>query len=245
MVHWWGLHNMFHHRLRSAEKKKLIYVGGASRAYYGSSDFTLSLTSLTGGIATSPSAEDLVICAYGFESTVDRNVMVNSSGYTEIVDNFRLANDASRGINFGVYYKIMSSTPDTSILFDAPSSSKNYSAAAHVWRNASTSALTATNSSGESSAVTPPSVTPSISGSIILVVGSAIDYDDEDSSFSAPSEITKFIATASLNNAAETSSIGMGVYEDWISGSYYPQSFLTPNTSKPLMWCASTIIITT
>lgn len=77
----------------------------------GSNGVNLSLN-LPVGIA----AGDLVIGAYCMSTSTDAdlNMQVSTAGYTEESDQY--AND-SREANFGVYYKLQGSTPDSNITF--------------------------------------------------------------------------------------------------------------------------------
>lgn len=84
-------------------------VGYVTTATSGS----LSLTSLTGGSASAPSENDIVFVAVaGGGSDTD----ISISGYTEVAD---LYANSTLDTNLGVFYKVMGSTPDTSV--DIPS----------------------------------------------------------------------------------------------------------------------------
>ena len=82
---------MLAHQLRRAAPKSAYprYVGGASSYETGSyaepGQISISLTGLTGGLASSPSAGDLVVIVIGSCGTqvADYDVKMTTSGYTE------------------------------------------------------------------------------------------------------------------------------------------------------------------
>lgn len=88
----------------------LEYVGGKTASIAGSTSTAtnVSLTDLTGGLASAPAANDIVIVAYATCSAADRAIGVNTAGYTEIAELY--ANDA-RDANLSVSWKIMGGNP--------------------------------------------------------------------------------------------------------------------------------------
>src|SRR5690606_6793774 len=110
----------------------LVFVGGYAQGYAGTtSDISFPLTSLTGGIASAPAANDVVILVLGIGST--SNVAKTITGWTPVVDLY--AND-TWDANLLVYTKVMSGSPDTTITIPGGtgSSSNGAGIAVHVWR---------------------------------------------------------------------------------------------------------------
>ena len=89
------------------------FVGMTSGHNNGATDLVVDLTTLTDGIDTQPRENDLVIVATTFAYISNGNPgIVSPSGYTEVAD---LYSDDSLDTNFSVNYKIMTSSPDTSV----------------------------------------------------------------------------------------------------------------------------------
>lgn len=231
---------MVHHRLRGAGKRRgLIYVGGAVTGYYGSANITLSLTSLTGGIASSPAAGDVVIVVYANKATADYNLGLATSGYTELAD---LYSPDTRKAALGVYAKTMGASPDTSVTATNPEGGSYHSLAAHVWRNTNVASGIVTpiaTATGLNSGVPdPPGVTPTVSGSVIVVIGAGSAVDASGSVFSAPSGITLF-----QSNQPSAINLAMGAYVGWTSGAYDCAAFGGGSGSVLDSWAAASIVL--
>lgn len=222
---------MLHHRLRSAGNKKLIYVGGTTGTYTGTSNSSLSLTSLTGGIANSPAAGDLVVFAFTVDGFSNRDLSMNTPGYSELLDGYQADDALETAINIGIFFKKMTSTPDTTAVATRVSALNNrYAMVAHVWRNASSDTPNITTANGTSGNVNAPSITPTKEGSVILVIAGG----SVSGTFSAPSGITLFQSTENVNDVA------IGAYVSWVSGAYDPPQF----SSTSIAWIASSVVIT-
>ena len=96
------------------------YVGGASGGNT-TSPLTISLTSLTGGIDTQPREGDVVIVIVGDATQTDQNKGLGTGGYTAIKDLF--VKGSTYYDNSYSFYKVMGSTPDTSVVTPTSSSS--------------------------------------------------------------------------------------------------------------------------
>ena len=151
----------------------ITFVGMATANGNGStSGFTASLTALTGGSDTSPSEGDIVIATQARPSGSNNlaSMSVSTSGYTEIASAWA---DDSRDSNIKQWYKIMGATPDTAVSFSGTSSQDPRLAIALVFRGVDlttpldVTAETATG--GDTSRPSPASITPSTSGSLIVV----------------------------------------------------------------------------
>lgn len=82
----------------------ISYVGGTmAKNNNSNSAQTVSLTSLTGGSDSAPAVGDIIIVVIGQYGTVDYNLGISTSGYTEICDLY--GNDAI-DCNLSVNYKI-------------------------------------------------------------------------------------------------------------------------------------------
>jgi len=195
----------------------LEFVGQTSGTGTGASyDISLSGT-LTGGIASSPAAGDIVIVvsAAGGSSLNAPTVTGNSFGiYTEIQTAY--VND-SWDTNLTVCFAVMQGTPDTQITATRTSSaSYGGGTIVLVWRGQNTTAfnqiypvVTITNASR----ATPANATPTVADSQIIVLGAGTQ-GTSGSAFTVPAALTG--GSVSIKSDGSTSDVG--VYAGWVSG---------------------------
>lgn len=165
-----------------ASTRAIAFVGGASATATTSATITLSLAgTLTGGLASSPSAGDVVIAACLSPTTTDRALRVTGDDtWTDYVEVGELYADDARDTNLSVAWKRMGATPDTQVKSDSFASGGTYGQVfgASVWRylNAVLPIAAAFGQKIEANTQwpTPEAVTPTIAGSVGLIVsGSA------------------------------------------------------------------------
>lgn len=235
-------------RLKGAAKlpsSNIEYVGGRTHALAGTTSNTnLSLTSLTGGLASSPAANDLVVIYFGVGSA-SGNRDLQISGYTVVAD--LNANDDSDA-NLLVAYKFMSSTPDTqfTVIGGTTNVADAGTFAIQVWRNVDQTTpmdVTATTSQVINTAIIqPPAITPVTSGAVILAGGAAAS--DEPAgiySQSTPAQLSNFLTTSQSDN--NDSQVGLGSFA-WVSGTFTPNAFLfSKNDDTGYSYCAATIAL--
>jgi len=214
----------------------LVYVGGTSIGILGStSDRTVSLTSLTGGVGTSPQAGDMVIITFAKGFSVS-NVGVSTegtssiSGYTTIAS---IANTSGQQrVRAIVARKTMGSTPDSSITIvggtgDSPNGG---TVAVHVWRNAAGVRGTVTQAISNSAIPTFSSLTVSTlypNSQIILAAGAG--HTDGSRTFGA-TYLSNFM-TAGVNDSND-STVGMGSRLQSTPGSYAGGSWTWSGTNS-------------
>lgn len=219
------------------------YVGGYTTGFTGSSsDITITFGgNLTGGLASSADADDLVIVYFGTGSgrAVDRNLVV--SGYIEIADLF---SDDDSATNLAVAYKFMGPTPDTNFVLTGGTFSSNDAGvvAVQVWRNVNNSPLdiSPTTATGTNSILCNPPAITAISPGAYIVSGGAGGHNSGTQTFSS-SDLTGFISSG--GNSGNDITIGLG-YKQWISGSIDPAQFTfsTSNATRN-SWAAVTIAL--
>jgi len=220
----------------------LLYVGGTSGAGGGStSSASISLTSLTGGAASSPSTGDLVIVAHGFGGTADKAVSI-TTGYTEVAELFSSDSYAN---NFALAYKIMGGTPDTTVTVSGSQvTSEAYASAVHVWRNVDqTTPMDVTYTSSQtlnSLIVTPAAITPVTPGAIILAAGSGSHDPANGGSSYSTTNLSKKVQGDGIDTYKTTTVIA--AYESWITGTYTPQAW-TWNGTDSTSYSANSITI--
>jgi hypothetical protein len=198
------------------------YVGGNSGAWAGatSGNTTVSLTALTGGIASSAQAGDLVIAVYATGSSADRTLSITdgSTAYT-LIGSELYNNGLFVDANLRVAYKLLTAA-DASVTFGPTGNTSDAGVAAvYVWRgvNASTPLDIAANQTQSAAIARPQPVTPVTSGAVIIgIVGAGIPATP--SNFSA-SYLSGFVTrTSSDTNSAV---VGIG-YVNWTGGTYTP-----------------------
>jgi hypothetical protein len=235
---------MLAEKLRAATSVALPieYVGGYAVGV-GGSDSNITITfggNLTGGLASSASAGDLVVVYFGTGSTADRNLLIR--GYTEVVE---LYSNDSFDTNLKVAYKFMGATPDTNfVLEDGTGSSSDAGAVAvQVWRNVDKAipfdVLTTTATGTDSVLCNPPAITPITAGSYI-VAGGAGAHNTGTQTFSS-SNLTSFISVG--QNDSNDVTIGLG-YNEWTSGAFDPDAFtFSGSNSTSYSWAGVTLAL--
>lgn len=226
----------------------LKFVGGYVEGFVGTtSNVTISLTSLTGGIASAPAADDLVIVYFATGSTADRNLVV--SGYTEIVE---LYSNDTFDTNLAVARKFMGATPDTSFTLTGGTINIDDagSVAVQVWRGVDPTTpfdVTQTTATGINSVLCdPPAITPTTSGAVI-VSGGAGSWTLPGAAgvtvqtYASP-DLSAFITTGAIDTNRVV--IGLG-YHVWTSGSFNPAQFTFSGSgdSTSNSWAAVTLAL--
>ncbi len=229
----------------AAVSTDLQYVGGYTVGLAPSTtDQTVSLTSLTGGLASSPSAGDFVIVTLG-SSTPSSDLAISASGYTQIAKLYVVASDDTI---LYAGYKFMGSTPDSSITIPGGSTSTSASlaVAVQVWRNVDPvlpyDVATTTATGTATVKANPPSITPLATGTIIVVGGvGGWDPGTAAGPVFTSSDLSNFITIGGPkpSSRAEMAVVGMGS-KAWTSGAFDAAQFGftgTDNTSR-YSWCA-------
>jgi hypothetical protein len=228
--------------LLAASGGGIDYVGGYVDGFGGgTTDRTITLTSLTGGLASAPAAGDLVIVYFGTGSTTNRNLVV--SGYTEVIE---LYSNDNFDTNLAVAYKFMGGVPDTSFTLTGGtgSTSDGGAVAVQVWRgvNAVTPLdVTRTTATGINSVLCdPPAITPITPGAIIVSGGAGAHEEDDVETYSS-SDLTAFISAGDDDSNSVT--IGIG-YHVWTSGSFNPAQFtFSGDDDTNYSWAAVTLAL--
>lgn len=216
------------------------YISGAAGSV---GTHTLTLTSLTGGIGSAPIEGDLVVVFVAY-TTASTNLNVTCTGYTEIADLY-LADDAD--VNLGVFYKLMTATPDTSATVGGVTSTaaQAITFGCIVFRGVDqvtpldvTSTVATVASSTRPN---PPSITPVTPGAIIVAVGANATGLSEANSELSASELSGFVEYYSSDTEGG-SNLGFG-YCNWPGGAFNPAAFSTPATDIGDSAAAVTIAI--
>lgn len=206
------------------------FVGQTTaRSLAAVSTYNVSLTGLTGGIASSPREKDIVVATYCWASTTNDTVNLpsgnNSSTYQSLIAD-AYSNDA-RDTNGRAAYQIMGASPDTSVDVPSFSSTTNGSCCTIlVFRGVDPTTpidVTVQSASGaDSNLANPPSITPSTPGAWI-VTGYMGTGDATPIAWTAPTDMTAwYTINSQATTGAFSSKVAMGYKSDWTSGAFDP-----------------------
>lgn len=145
----------------------MLFVGGKCANALNGGDVTVDLTTLAGGIASSPSAGDIVL-AFG---AAHLSVGINTAGYTSIYADALMV----------VSYKIMGATPDTSVVGEGGGNANHCSVyGAMVFREVDPTTpmdATATSATGSTSNPNPPAITPTTNDAAVVIFATSNVFD--------------------------------------------------------------------
>lgn len=207
----------------------LVFVGGQNAGYSGTTTTNDITFNLTGGVSTTPAANDLVILSLAVGANSNINNTLIATGYTTVSQLF--APDA-QSTDLLVAYKLMTATPDTTFTRSYTGNTQHAGAyAVHVWRNADQNTpldVTSTVVQGLNTAIpNPPAITPTTTNTQIVVVAGAAHLRGTQS-FTA-SYLNNFRTSGGDDNVDAT--IGIGNVA-WTSGSYDPAAWTFSGTDS-------------
>jgi hypothetical protein len=221
---------------------QITYVGGTTATITPSTSTTtnVSLTSLTGGIASAPITGDIVIVYYGTGSAAARNISV--TGYTQVS---KLTATDIEYTNLYVGYKVMGVTPDTQLTASATLNAADAGAVVvQVWRGVDTvfplDVTSTTATSLNSALCNPPAITPITAGSVI-VAGGAAAHTQGVITFGS-SNLSNF---TTLGGPDSTNDVTVGVgSKQWTAGAFDPAAFtFGAADSTNFSWAAVTLAL--
>lgn len=217
----------------------IVFVGSKSFNHASASTSSVSLTNLKdeANSDVSPAEGDIVLVGYASGSSTKTQPSAGwgvPSGYSAAHTQLWADDDAE--VFAQVSYKLMSETPDTSV--DIPArigTSTSVAGTVMVFRNVNLSTpfdVTTTTNTGINGAVPDaPAITPVTDGALIVVFGSG--SMDPISELGKPSNLSA--TTNHFQQAKGPSSVfavaAMGIYTEWSSGSFNPDTF-TGGTSS-------------
>lgn len=227
---------MFAATKSAAEESFLVFVGGSSARGSSTATPSFSLTSLSGGVASSPQSGDIVIACVAFENGTNRDIECTTSGYTEIADLYQNSDNDGQ---LGVFYKVLSGS-DTSVAFDIKTA-QEAGFVVHVWRNISNIPLDATSTTSTNNGrPNPPAITTVTNNAVVIAVGaSGGSLDDQLSNPTVPSGMTNFFQ----NNLSNESAIAIASVLVSSPSTYDPAQFGGFSTATKNGACAVTIAL--
>jgi hypothetical protein len=153
---------------------EIAYVGGKSDTWDGTgATRNISLTNLTGGLAASPSENDIVVLSLSVISSSSGDMNLATTGYTEHCDIYK---DDTVTLNFGVFSKFMGASPDSSVTIQTIPLATGNNNWAHVrltvWRGVNLTTpmdvAVVTNSGTDTASATSPAITPVTAGAMVI-----------------------------------------------------------------------------
>jgi hypothetical protein len=194
---------------------------------------------------------DVVVCAYASSGTADLAMAgaFSGGGGTEVHEGY---SDSTIDTNLGLYYKVMTATPDTTFTATGPTGSSNATiATAFAFRGVDATVLDVTFVAGSHFAsgngVTnpnAPAITPSTAGAWILVAGAG-SINGTGAAFTNPGDLSATTNHFRSGNHAETNdcAIGVGLKTNWASGAFDPAAWTGGATAAGSTWAAIVIAL--
>lgn len=221
-------------------------VGQTSQAWADTSTTkAISLTGLTGGIASAPAEGDVVVVLYGISiGGGDIALGISTGGYTTAE---LWADTPSVDQNGLIGVKRMGATPDTSVTVTTgyAAATTGQIAVVQVWRGGDPSTtldvsiVTATGTGvGRPD---PGSITPATSGALIIAGGLAGAFNGWGMSAFTSGDLSNFFQASSAGSSLETRG-ALGTYE-WSSGAFDPAAWGGGTANSGAGWTAFTLAL--
>ena len=209
----------------SAGAAGIEYVGGQTSGRTGSATTLAVNFALSGGIASVPADGDLVVICCAVGTSLDSYPAQAISGYTALGQ--VNVNGSSVDLAVNVSYKRMTATPDTQFTVPNPNSTARGQAwTVQVFRGvdpaADLTALFATASSPTAAMPNPPSMTPTLAGSWVVVCGATAA--STGATFTPPANFVDDFLTY-RQSASVNASVGSGYWGGWSSGAVDPGAY--------------------
>lgn len=124
-------------------------------------------------------ANDVVYAFGSLGATIDFDMAMITSGYTELADVY--GNGSTRDGNLGVHRKVMGGTPDSNAVFSNPGGSSNGMAAVvRVYSGVNTTTpedATTTTNNPAGTQIDSPSITTATNGAVVITCGACELFD--------------------------------------------------------------------
>jgi len=224
----------------------ISYVGGktAGRTNANAAVAVDLTTGLTGGSGGAPLAGDVVVVttSVGTQARTPALEVTTPTGYTAL--SVQRTSATTYDSNVQTCYKVMTSTPDTSVT--VPGSGNNADGLAYtiqVFRGVDPAVEDVTSTYATGSATNnnpdPAAITPVTAGAWIVCCGGGAS--GTGTTLYTTGTLTNFLSA----NGADTNdgTVGVGYYTGWTSGAYDPVAFGGGSTSVDNSWGATTLVL--
>jgi hypothetical protein len=233
--------------MASSNTLPLQFVGGAAASSATSTATpSFSLTSLSGGVSSSPQVGDVVIACIAFNNGSNRNITCTTAGYTRIIIQSSDPDDGNIGniSQMAIFYKYLS-TAETTVAFNIGTAIASRFCV-HVWRNADPYrpvCIARSSFSGQfsgSGIPNAPSITPPQSGNVVIAIGANTGSTFNNlANLTVPSGMTNFFQVT----ASTDSGIGIASILRSTAGAYDPPAFGGGNADTSLQSTQASLCI--
>lgn len=219
----------------------LQYVGGITGIAAGStSNWTVSLTALTGGIASSAAIGDVVV-VFGASGYAAGSSVYGIGNVNAEYSQGSVGTGSTSFTNIQFSYKRLT-TADTTVTLNGSLDTKAAAAVVvQVWRGVATAVVLDVSETYASGSATgrpnPPSITPTTTGAVILAAGAGASATG---AVFTNSELTSFLSATSPDTT--DAMVGAG-YKTWTSGAFDPAQFAGGTTGAGDAWAAVTVAL--
>lgn len=223
----------------------IAYVGGQVAGRTNPSAALLVTFALTGGLASTPAAGDLVVvtCVTGSAAGNPAMAVTTPTGYTALgqLNQAGVTNDTSMNVS----YKRMGGTPDANVTI--PGTTNNAWGEAYsiqVFRGVDASTpmdATAVSAGGTATGrPNPAAITPVTTGAWVAICGGGAAATGAN--YTAPTNYATNFVTA---NGADTTDamVGSGYWTGWTSGAENPGEYTGGTTGANDSWSAYTLAL--
>lgn len=216
---------LLHPKLRATRglfQPVISYVGGHSATVSGTHP-SIAIDSLTGGSGSAAQVDDLVIGLFALRANTTN--LYSSSGWDGTLGQRRI-NTIPR-IRAALFYRRLTS-PTTSVQALNTTSGANHEVVVQVWRGFDLSApidVAAITPSTGTGAPSPPGITTSTTGALIVVAGISGDYNDD---LAVPNNDYGFFRQ---ETGATNLRIALAARNTGAAGVYTPPAFAGGNAS--------------
>ena len=218
-------------------------VGVNSSAPSTSTAITLSLTALTGGLASSVASGDLVLVFSGWGGTADGNPGVTSPAAIEVAD---LYANSTHDANLSIAYFVAGPTPPASVTVASSGATASGSiCGVAVYRGVDPTTpldVTTTTATGTGTGDgNPPAITPITAGAQLVCCSLVAAVNGN--TYVAPAGYSLIVNRAGLSTLIRAASLGVA-HKAWSgSGADDPAAFNWAGTAGQGSWAAATLAI--
>lgn len=160
---------------------ELEFVGGKALCFTGTtSTGNVSLTDISGGLASQPAINDYVVVLYAIRTqnrTPTLTITGNNNGSYDVLAG-PVVGDATFDTRLYAFGKYMSGTADTEITYSATGNTADHGTITiHTWRGVNSTTpmdVTPTTAGGTPARPNPPAITPVTDGAVILALGAGV-----------------------------------------------------------------------
>lgn len=228
----------------SINMKDITFLGFTANSGTGAT-YDIDLTTLdtsTGGAGGPLVQGDFGISATGWSAS-NANGNPGISGWTEEDDLY--GDDTTRDINLSVSWKVMGSTPDTAATVTAPNNAAEGACGVIAWYRyvdpTTPISVKGTAATGLDTALAdPPSVTPTLAGSLVVeVVGASGDTTPADLVASTGFTLAGRRKTGGTTRGARF----LIAHQTWTSGAVDPAAITSGESTTGDSWAANTYVL--